>query len=1246
MVDETRDELESERRRSSVDATGVSMVVGVGASAGGIRALSEFFTHVPPSTPIAYVVILHLSPDHDSKLAEVLQASTMMPVMQVRERVTLEPAHVYVIPPNQGLEVQDGALRLVPLTRPEQRRAPVDVFFRTLADAYGPYAAAVVLSGTGPNGSHGLKRVKEYGGLTVAQDPNEAEYGDMPRNSIATGLVDFVLPVREIPARIGVYLDRVERDAGITDPPAIESTSGLNSIVALRAAQDWRDILSVLRVKTGQDFSNYKPATLRRRVERRLNVRGLTTLADYVRLLREDPQEPAALMKELLISVTNFFRDAEAFAALEARVVPAIFGGKRGADQVRVWSAGCATGEEAYSLAMLLAEHSSTLVESPSIQVFATDLDEAAVAHAREGIYTEADLVDVSPERLQRFFQREAGGYRVRRELREMVLFAHHNVIRDPPFSHLDLIACRNVLIYLNRHIQERLIETFHFALRPGGYLFLGTSETADGEVDLFTQLDKNAHIYESRIVMQRPTVPLAERGTPPTPMFRTLPEPRPPSDRISPGDLHLRLLEQYSPPSFVINEDNVLVHASPQATKFLEIPAGEPSRDIMRLALPELRPDLRTALHLAAQQRGPVEVGGIRLSTPGGDRRLNISVKPSITDDDPPRGYFLVVLQEAAADPAANEKPLQLQSPAEPESRRLEEELQRVKSQLRSTIEQYESHSEEARAANEELQAMNEELRSAAEELETSKEELQSVNEELTTVNQELKIKIEELGLTNNDFQNLINSTDIGTIFLDRLLRVKLSTPAAQKIFNLLPSDTGRKLSDITSRLIEDNLQEDMLNVLETLTTKEREVRTRDGRVYLMRIRPYRTLDDRIDGVSLTFHDVTDWRQAESRVRSSEERLRLVIDSAIDYAIFTMDDAGRIDSWNSGAERMFGYPAGEIIGKESAVIFTPEDRATGVPLRELAAARSTGRADDERWHIRRDGSRLYCSGICRRLGDGAASGFVKIARDLTSHQQAQLDLKQARAELEDRVNERTVELQAEVVRHTGAQQHVMRLLHRLVTAQEDERSRIARDLHDHLGQQLTALRLVIERHRESKHAAETDEELERALALAAQIDSEVDFLAWELRPAVLDDLGLSAALPRFLKEWSAHYGIAADFQTSGTVPARLSAEAETTLYRVAQEALNNVVKHAHATRVDVVLEANGPEIALVIEDNGVGFDAAAAEKADKPASGIGLIGMRERAALIGGTLQVESAPGRGTTIYLRYPVTPASQEK
>jgi two-component system CheB/CheR fusion protein len=988
-------------------------------------------------------------------------------------------------------------------------------------------------------------------------------------------------------------------------------------------------------MRTGQDFSNYKPATLRRRVERRLSVNGVTTLAEYARLIRAHPEEATALMKELLISVTNFFRDAVAWQALERRVVPALFEGRHGGDQVRVWSAGCATGEEAYSLAMLLAERAADVVDAPSIQVFATDLDAEAIARAREGLYAEADVLDLSRERLQRFFARETDGYRVRRELRETVLFAHHNVIKDPPFSHLDLVACRNLLIYLNRVVQDRLLETFHFALRPGGYLFLGQSEAADGDGDLFVPVDKAAHIFESRAMTTRPSLPLADRSMSALPPSPRIPDPRPVSERTSPDDLHLRLLEQYAPPSLVVTEEHVLVHASAHAPRFLVVPPGEPTREVLKLVVPELRADLRTALHLAAQQRSTIEVGGLRAPGDTGEV-IKLVVRPVLRLGEPLRGYFLVLFAPDATAGTPEGGAVQLRSPAEPESRRLEEELTRVKAQLRATIEQYEVHSEEARAANEELQAMNEELRSAAEELETSKEELQSVNEELTTVNQELKIKIEELGLTNNDFQNLMNSTDIGTIFLDRQLRVKLSTPSAQRIFNLLPSDVGRKLSDITTRLLSEDLYPDIQQVLDRLNTIEREVQTTEGQHFLMRIRPYRTVDDRIDGVSVTFHDVTEWRQAESRVRASEEWLRLLIERAIDYAIFTVTADGRIDSWNPGAERMFGYKSDDIIGRDASLLFTAEDRAEGVPEAELRSALQNGRAIDERWHLRQDGTRLYCSGVMTPLGAGRELRFAKIARDLTVQRQGELDVQRAHAELEDRVNHRTAELQAEVARRTHAQEHITDLLRKLVTAQEDERARIARDLHDQLGQQLTALRLALERHRQALGSDYVSEELHRALTLTADIDREIDFLAWELRPTALDDLGLAAALPRYVEEWSAHYTIKADFQTTGHVQGRLRRDAEVVFYRIAQEALTNVVKHAHARRVGVVLEGRDDAVVLIVEDDGVGFDAAAS---DARATGIGLVGMRERAALIGATLQIESKPGDSTTIFLRYAV-------
>ena len=1229
----------ADQPRPHDDSNAPRLVVGLGASAGGIKALGEFFAHMPPDGPVAFVVILHLSPDYESHLAEVLQTATSMPVRKVTGETALEPRHVYVIPPNQHLEVAGTQLDLAPMTA-EDRRAPVDLFFRTLADAYGPRAAAIVLSGTGPNGSSGLRRVKEHGGLTMAQLPGEAEYADMPRNAIATELVDFVLPVAAMPQTLLAYLDRLERER-VPSPnlsPAERRARHAEVLEGPPASseRDWREILTLLRMRTGQDFSNYKSSTLRRRVERRLDIRAVSTLDDYLALLRDDADEAQRLMKDLLIGVTGFFRDSGAWEVLERQVIPLLFERDGGPEQIRVWSAGCATGEEAYSVAMLLAERAFDLVDPPSIQVFATDLDADAVGQAREGLYSAADVLDISRERLLRFFLREADGCRVRRELREMVLFAHHNVIKDPPFSNLDLIVCRNLLIYLNRGLQDRLLEAFNFALRPGGHLFLGSSDAAEGDADLVVPVDRSAHIFASRPASTRASLQRGARGEREAPTLTLLPrvpEPRPPSRRISPGELHLRLLEQYAPPSLVVTEENLLVHVSDQAARFLVVPSGEPTRDVLKLIHPELRADLQTALHQAAQRRATIELGGLQRAD---GEVMKIIVRPALRDDEPLRGYFLVLFTGDGALASSAERSTPSRPPAASETRHLEEEVALGKAQLRATVEQYETHAEQARLANEDLHAMNEALRSAAEELETSKEELQSVNEELTTVNQELKIKIEELGLTHNDFQNLINSTDIGTIFLDRLLRVKLSTPAAQRIFNLLPTDAGRRLSDITSRLEYDTLHEDTRQVLDRLQTIEREVQTKDGRTYFMRILPYRTIDDRIEGVSLTFQDITAWRQAESRVRASEERLRLLIERAIDYAIFTITDEGHIDSWNPGADRMFGYGSEEIIGRPVRILFTPEDRADAVPEAELKTARQSGRAMDERWHVRKDGTRLYCSGVTTRLGEGQELGFAKIARDLTAQRRAELDLQAARAELEDRVTQRTSELQAEVVRRADAQEHVMDLLRKLVTAQEDERARIARDLHDQLGQQLTALRLSLERHRDSHGTGYANDELDRALTLTRDIDREVDFLAWELRPTALDDLGLAAALPRYVEEWSAHYEITADFQTTGNVHGRLTRDAEIVFYRIAQEALTNIVKHAHATRVGVVLEGRDDAVVMVLEDDGIGFDPSTSDT--RPA-GIGLIGMRERAALISATLQVESKPDEGTTVFLRCPV-------
>ncbi|HJQ33566.1 MAG TPA: CheR family methyltransferase [Pyrinomonadaceae bacterium] len=1352
------------------------MIVGLGASAGGIGAFRQFFSNVPARSGMAYVVILHLSPEHDSRLAEVLQSSTRMPVTQVNEQVRIEPDHVYVIPPNKSLSMHDGSLVLSDMTRVEERRAPVDIFFRTLAESHGARAACVVLSGTGANGSMGLKRVKEYGGVSVVQDPNEAEYSDMPRNSIATGLVDYVLPVAEMPHRLVSYRDTLRSFETKVEAPPAEPDE--------RAEQDIAAILTQLRLRTGHDFTNYKRPTVRRRIDRRIGITQVADLHEYVTYIREHTEESRSLLKDLLISVTNFFRDRIAFQTFEKVIVPKLFEDKGSGGHVRVWVAGCATGEEAYSIAMLLTEYAESLVSPPTLQVFASDIDESAIQVARAGFYTANDAADVSPERLRRFFTKVREGYGVRRELREMVLFAQHNLLKDPPFSHIDLISCRNLLIYLNRTGQERTMAIFHFALNPGGYLFLGASETASDYSDLFAVVDKESHIFQARTASPRVV-----------PQMAAVPAPRPTGgltavvrddatryemrthERLSYLDLHQRLLEMYAPPSVLVSAEHEIVHLSESAGRYITLPGGEPTYNLLAVVRPELRLELRSALYQAAQQRANVEMPDVRLQV--GDRieTLRLVVRPVVGPEDTARGFFLILFEPSAeAVPASAENIAEVVRSIEPAARQLEEELALVRSQLRSTVEQYEVQHEELRASNEELQAMNEELRSTAEELETSKEELQSLNEELTTVNQELKIKIEEQGQTNSDLQNLIDSTEIATVFLDRSLRVRLFTPRAREIFNLIPTDVGRPLSDITGQFADGELTDHANDVLSTLRMVEREITTRDGRWRLMRVSPYRSPDDRILGVVITFVDITErkltaealqaseeklrrafeidtvgiiyfksdglvtyandaflrmsgytrgdverglvrwdkmtppefmpvsenairefeqtgrttpyekqylrkdgsrwWgrfsatrigetegvefitditehRRAERELRASEMRLHTVIESVVDYAIFTTDARGYITTWHTGAERVFGFTEREIVGRHTGIIFTPEDRAHGAAEEEMREARATGRAADERWHMRKDGSRFYASGVLSPLGDGEDTGFVKVARDLTAQKRADEELRSSRDEMERRVGERTDELRravetmlTEVKERRTAEEHTRTLVGRLVTAQEDERRRISRDLHDQLGQQLTALRLRLAA---LKEACVSDEALcaqvEAVQELAARVDSEVDFLAWELRPTSLDDLGLTAALANFIGEWSKHYNIPAEVHISGfdSNRLRLPPQTETCLYRITQEALNNITKYAQAARVSVLVERRGPEAVLVVEDDGVGFDAD-----EKMAEGrsLGLVGMRERAALIGGSLEIEAAPGKGTTIYARVPaVMPEKKE-
>ncbi|SAK58411.1 chemotaxis protein [Caballeronia fortuita] len=967
-------------------------VVGMGASAGGIEALLNFFDNAPAEMDMAFVVIVHLASDHLSRADEVLQRVTDMPVMQVSTTTAIEKNHIYINAPGKHLEMSEGYLQAFDRAG---RGSPttIDHFFATLATAHGSRSIGIVMSGSGSDGAAGLSRIKEMGGITVAQKPEDAHFAEMPQHAITTRQVDFILPAADMPEKLLDLWNNAKRiHLPITEgADAAEKESTPTAGGAERALGD---ILMQLRVRTGHDFRHYKRATILRRIERRMQVNGLRDIGAYRDYLRANPDETTALLADMLIGVTQFFRDRDAFDALRRDVVPQLLDGTKGESQIRVWVPGCSTGEEAYSLSIMLAQAREAAGFETTYQVFATDIDEPAIAQARAGSYVSSISSDVPAELLRRYFKQEGGRYQIVKSVRERILFAAHSLLRDPPFSHLDLISCRNVLIYLDRAVQRQVLELFHFALRAGGYLFLGTAESADTADDLFTIVDKKSRIYRARTVLNRVKPPVSfpslgpaniapreELITTTVPANMTSGPEAPERRSFSFAALHQRVLEEYAPPSVVVDRDSNIVHLSTTAGRFLRHGGGELSSNIMALVLPELRLDLRTTLFRAHQTGGSVEARRVKLNQDGRAVWVNMTVRP-FHDTGVNADFFLVLfdeVQEHMADEGLPEERGQ-----DPLLVQLERELQHTREQLATTIEQHETTVEELKASNEELQAINEELRSATEELESSKEELQSVNEELTTVNAELQARVEDTAKANDDLQNIIAATEIATVFVDKQIRVKRFTTSATRVFKLIDVDIGRSLFDITHSLRYSSLADDVKQAFETLKLIEREVESSDGKWYLMRLLPYRTADDRIDGAVLTLIDITARHQAEESARIGEERLRLVAQSTNDYAIIVQDPNGTIVTWNAGAERIFGFAEKEVVGKNIALIYSAEDREARVPASERDIAAREGRADDERWHVTRDERRVYCSGVVTPISDPSFTGFAKIARDLT----------------------------------------------------------------------------------------------------------------------------------------------------------------------------------------------------------------------------------------------------------------------
>ena len=774
-------------------------VVGIGASAAGIDALRRLFSAMPADSGMAFVVVMHLSPDHESSLAPILQRAGSMPVVAVVEPTPIEANRVYVISPALKLAMSDGQLRVSALTTIEGRRQSIDLFFRSLAQAHQERAVCVVLSGTGSDGSQGLKRIKERGGVAIAQSPEHAEFDAMPRAAAQTGLLDFVLPVAEMPAKL-VLLWENAKHIELPDPPAdVEALDSAGEAATL-AEEALLSIKALLRERTGHDFAHYKRGTVLRRLERRMQVNALLDLPSYRRLLDTEPAETPALLQDMLISVTNFFRDPSAFAALGAALASSI--SERPANEpFRAWVPGCATGEEAYSVAILRRELLGD--SAPPIQVFASDIDQRAIAFARSGVFPSSIEADVSAQRLSDFFTADPAGFKVAKPLRESVVFSVHNALSDPPFTRMDLICCRNLMIYLDRLAQEQLLRSFHYALKPRGLLFLGISKSPAAAEGLFESIDRAQRMYRVSASAVRARVL-------PTPPPKVLPfEPQATkSPSTQPGRaplaaLHERVVREYASPTVLVDADDTVLHVSERAAHLLRLPEGAPTNKLMALARPELRAELRAALARAALTGKVVEAPRVRLTVNGESREIAMTARPAVHEE--PKGLILIEFDESreSLDGGARER--------DPVVESLEAELLRTQELLRGTIGESAASTEELRASNEELQTINEELRSTTEELETSREELQSVNEELTTVNGELTLRVEDAAKADDDWRNLLASAEIGTVFIDREGLVKRFTPQAATLFNFLPADVGRPLRDITHRMDYPTLADDI---------------------------------------------------------------------------------------------------------------------------------------------------------------------------------------------------------------------------------------------------------------------------------------------------------------------------------------------------------------------------------------------------------------------------------------------------
>ncbi len=1208
-------------------------VVGIGASAGGLASFEKFFHALPNDTGLAYVVVQHLSPDKKSELTTILQRYSSMGVEVVESDTEIQADHVYVLGPGQSLEIDGNTLRPGAVsTDSPHHHTSIDHFFESLAEDRQERAIGLVMSGTQSDGSRGVIAIKSRGGLTLAQSPEEAEYDSMPRHAVDTGRIDLVLPADELAKRLIDYVASERREV-VADPDDD------------RVNQAYHNIISRLRSVTGHDFSQYKYSTMLRRIDRRIRLHKLPGLVAYCDYLEQDRDEIYALFDELLITVTAFFRDRKAFEALENRVIPELYDDKDDEEPIRIWVPACSSGEEVYSIAILMWEEAARRDIYPDFKIFATDLNKHAVDKARQGLYSEAACQNISDERRERFFTTEPGGQRVVSELRERVLFALHNILKDPPFARQDLVSCRNLLIYFDKQAQKKVLEVLYYALRSNGHLFLGASEFVGQARDLFSTVDKKHRIYRPKAT-DRKILPFSQMvdtadTTDPARSRRSssIDIERPDSHAFRMEHTHHRILARdYAPPSLLVDRNYDIVHIAGNARNFLRIPTGDPTDAVLEMIPAELRLELRSALIEVFEHQHTTTTGDIQVSQQGDTISLRLIVAP-VENPDADDTQLVQVIFETTDE--------QLRSPHQSEPveiadadqslqnivHQLEDENERLRNQLGATIERYETTTEELKTSNEELMTINEELQSTTEELETSKEELQSTNEELTTVNEELSHKISEIDDVNSDLKNLLSSTDIGTIFLNRDMTIKRFTHPILEHFNILDSDVGRPFEHITHRFEYDAIDSDVRQVLEDHTPIERELSGEDKSWHIMRIHPYRTIDDRVAGAVLTFFNITDRKLAREEVAEREQLFRTVFNSANDALfLFGLPDGSptTFQGVNDQACSRLGYSRDELKQRFLRDLIIPSSLDFDAYLDEL---RQNGQAVAEVRFQTGSGSRVDDEMSSRLLDLAGEPTVITVSRDVSSRKEYEEMLLSAKQE-----SDRLAELRASFLANMS---HEIRTPLTSIIGVSQLLSR--KELPDRQEQMVQLIQTSGQRLKQT---------LDSVLDISRLESGEMtpDYKCYDIVSQISDDV-------QMLQPVAERKDIALEFHSS-TDEHYFWADIGF-INRIIYNLTENAIKFTEEGLVEVRLQIDDDPLTIIVSDTGIGIDedflphlfdkfkqASSGTSRSYEGSGLGMSLVHQLVELMDGTIEVDSTRGQGTTFTVVVPEHPDEESQ